>query len=94
MAKGLVGHDRTEVGAADADVHHVTNGLTGVAEPLPASNSIGEVGHAIKDLVYFSDDVHPVNNECRVSRQAKRGVQDGPVLGNVDVLAGEHGVAA
>jgi hypothetical protein len=29
-----------------------------------------------------------------VRAAAERGVQHGPVLGDVDVLAGEHGVAA
>ena len=35
VAQSLVGHDRAEVRAADADIDHVANRLAGVAGPLP-----------------------------------------------------------
>ena len=40
--------------------------------------------------MHLRDDVLPVDDERRVARQAQRGVQDGPVLGDVDVVAAEH----
>lgn len=46
--------------------------------------------------MHVGDDVLAVDDELALlaCRAAQRGVQDGAVLGGVDVLAGEHGVAA
>ena len=49
-----------------------------------------EGGHAVEDLVDVGDDVLAVDHERRVARGAQGGVQDGAVLGDVDVLAAEH----
>ena len=70
--------------------------LAGNALPLTGAHALGESVHAVKDLVHVGDDVLAVNDELALlaCRTAKRGVQDGTVLGGVDVLAGEHGVAA
>ena len=94
--QGLVGHDRAQVGATDADGHQVLDLLAGNALPLTGAHALGESVHAVKDLVHVGDDVLAVNDELALlaCRTAKRGVQDGTVLGGVDVLAGEHGVAA
>ena len=46
--------------------------------------------HPVEHLVHVGDHVLAVHDEARVARQAQRGVQHGPVLGDVDVLAGEH----
>ena len=40
------------------------------------------------------DDVLAVHSQGVSGRSAQGRVEDGPVLGDVDVLAGEHGVAA
>ena len=70
--------------------------LAGNALPLTGAHALGESIHAIEDLVHVGDDVLAVNDELAflARRTAQRGVQDGAVLGGVDVLAGEHGVAA
>ncbi len=36
----LVGHDRTEVGTADADIDHVLDALARVAFPFPAPDAV------------------------------------------------------
>jgi len=43
--------------------------------------------------VHLGHDVHVVNDERRARGQAKSDMQNGTVLGDVDVLALEHGVA-
>ena len=70
--------------------------LAGNALPLTGAHALGEGIHAVEDLVHVGDDILAVNDELALlaCRTAKRGVQDGAVLGSVDVLAGEHGVAA
>ena len=95
-AQSLVGHDRAQVGAADADGHQMLDLLAGNALPLTGAHALGEGIHAIEDLVHVGDDVLAVDDELALlaCRAAQRGVQDGAVLGGVDVLAGEHGVAA
>lgn len=45
--------------------------------------------HVGDDILAVDDELAPLG--CGA---AKRGVQDGAVLGGVNVLAGEHGVAA
>ena len=94
--QGLVGHDRAQIGAADADGHQVLDLLAGNALPLTGAHALGEGIHAVEDLVHVGDDVLAVDDELALlaCRAAQRGVQDGAVLGGVDVLAGEHGVAA
>ena len=70
--------------------------LAGYALPLTGANALGEGIHAVEDLVHVGDDILAVNDELALlaCRTAKRGVQNSAVLGGVDVLAGEHGVAA
>ena len=94
--QSLVGHDRAQVGAADADGHQVLDLLAGNALPLTGAHALGEGIHAVQDLVHVGDDVLAVDDELALlaCRAAQRGVQDSAVLGGVDVLAGEHGVAA
>ena len=94
--QSLVGHDRAQVGAADADGHQVLDLLAGNALPLTGANALGEGIHAVEDLVHVGDDVLAVDDELALlgCRAAQRGVQNGAVLGGIDVLAGEHGVAA
>ena len=94
--QGFVSHDRAQVGAADADGHQVLDLLAGNALPLTGAHALGEGIHAIEDLVHVGDDVLAVDDELALlaCRAAQRGVQDSAVLGGVDVLAREHGVAA
>ena len=94
--QSLVSHDRAQIGAADADGHQVLDLLAGNALPLTGAHALGEGIHAIEDLVHVGDDVLAVDDELAPlgCGAAKRGVQDGAVLGGVNVLAGEHGVAA
>ena len=94
--QGLVGHDRAQIGATDADGHQVLDLFAGNTLPLTGAHALGEGIHAVEDLVHVGDDILAVNDELALlaCRTAKRGVQDGAVLGGVDVLAGEHGVAA
>lgn len=94
--QSLVSHDRAQIGAADADGHQMLDLLAGNALPLTGAHALGEGIHAVEDLVHVGDDVLAVDDELTLlaCRATKRGVQDGAVLGGVDVLAGEHGVTA
>ena len=94
--QGLVSHDRAQVGAADADGHQVLDLLAGNALPLTGAHALGKGVHAVENLVHVGDDILAVDDELALlgCRAAQCGVQDGAVLGGVDVLAGEHGVAA
>ena len=91
-AQCLVRHRRTEVGAADADVDDVPDAPAGVAGPLARTDPSGERGHLVQDRVHGRHDVLAVDLDHRVARRAQRGVQHRPVLGDVDLLAAEHGV--
>ena len=92
VAQRLVGHDRPQIGAADADVDHVADRLAGVAGPAPAAHLYRERGHALQDIVHLRHHVLAVHEDFGVQRRAQGHVQDSPVLGDVDLVAAEHGV--
>ena len=92
----LVHHHRAEVGAADADVDDGADRLAGDALPLAGADLVGERVDLLEHRVHVVVDVLAVHDERRAPRPrgaAQRGVQHGAVLGDVDVLAGEHGLA-
>ena len=94
VAQRLVGHDRAEVGAADADVDDVADALAGVARPGPAADAVGEVRHPVEHRVHLGHDVLAVDHDRRAPGRAQRHVEHGALLGDVDLLAPEHGVDA
>ena len=60
----------------------------------PRADPLGEGAHPVEHLVDLLDDVVAVDDQRAVARHPQRDVEDGAVLGDVDVLAGEHRVAA
>ncbi len=64
----------------------------GDAHPRAATNPVGEGVDRVEHLVHLGDDVGAVHDQAVAARTAQRGVQHGPVLGDVDSLAGEHRV--
>ena len=93
VAQRAVGHHRPEVGAADADVDDVGDRPPGRALPLAGADGVGERAHPVEHLVHLGDDVDAVDDERAFARHPQRHVQHGAVLGDVDLLAGEHRVA-
>ncbi|VTR70981.1 conserved hypothetical protein [Desulfosarcina cetonica] len=63
VAQGFVGHDRPQVGAADADVDDIADRQAG--EPLPAAvtHPFGEGGHAIQHRVHLGHHVGAINHD-------------------------------
>jgi len=61
-----------------------------VAGPLAAADGVAEPGHAVEHLVYLGDDVLPVDDQGGATGSAQGDMEHRPVLGHVDVLAGEH----
>ena len=90
----LVGHHRTQVGAADADVDDRLDPPARHAGPLARPHALGEGVPPAQHLVHVGHDILAVHGQRRVGREAEGRVEHGPVLGDVDVLTGEHGVAA
>ncbi len=90
----LVGHRRSEIGAADADIHDGADRLAGVAGPSAAAHAFGERGHLVEHRMHLRHHVLAVDHDRGASRRAQRDVQHGPVLGDVDLLAVEHRVDA
>ncbi len=84
-------HDRAEIGAADADVHDVFDGLAAVAGPLPGPDLPAERAHLLEDPMHIlADGPEPMV----VLGRSQRDMQNGTILGGVDLLAREHGLAA
>ena len=94
VAQRVVGHGGAEVAASDPDVHDVADGLAGVALPLAGADAVGERGHAVEHLMHLRHHVDAVGADHRPTRGAERDMEDGAVLGDVDVLAREHPGAA
>ena len=94
MFERFVGHDRPEVGAADADVDDVADALAGVALPRAAPDAVGEVGHLVEHGMDLGHNVLAVHNDGGVLGRSQGDVQDGAVLGEVDLVPAEHRVNA
>ena len=88
----LVDHHGAEVRSADPDVDDVRHPLARHALPLAAADSRREGAHAPPHRLDVGIDILTVDRECRRSARGspQRGVEDGAVLGGVDVLAGDH----
>ena len=95
MLERLVGHDRPEVGAADADVDDVADALAGVALPLAAADAVGRSRPSCRAR---RGPGAPRSRRRRrwtaPLRGAQGDVQDRALLRDVDLLSPEHGVDA
>ena len=60
----------------------------------PERMAVGHLTHPVEHLVHVGHHVLPVDLEVGAPRHPQGHVEHGPVLGGVDVAAGEHGVAA
>ena len=93
--QGVGGHARPKVGAADADVHHVGDGLAGAAFHIASAHALGEGADAAQFGVH--ELLHRVAPGCLAAggagRAAQGGVQHGAPFAGVDGVAPEHGVA-
>ncbi len=94
VPQGLVRHHRPQVGPADADVDDVADRLAGVALPLPAAHPVGEVGHLVEHGMHLGHHVLAVHDDGLPLGGAQGHVQDGPLLGDVDLLPPKHGIDA
>jgi hypothetical protein len=83
-------HDGAEVGAADADVDEVGDGLAGVAFPRAGADGLGEVLHVVEHGVDLGHDVLAVDEDGGVGAVAQRDMEDGAVFRDVDFFAAEH----
>ncbi len=88
--EGLANHQRAQVGAADADVDHIGDAVARVAAPCAAANLVRERLDLRQDGVDLGHDVLAIHQDGPVAAVAQRNVEDGAVLGVVDVLPGEH----
>ena len=94
--ESLVHHDRAQVGATDTDVHHGLDALAGHAGPLAVAHTIGEGVNLLQYGVHVCVYVLAVDGQGGgvALGAAQGGVQHGAVLGDVNVLTGEHGLAS
>src|SRR5262245_14843124 len=90
----FVGHHRTQIGAADTDVDDVGNALAGVAGPGAAAHPIGKLRHLVENCMNLRHDIAPVVHDRGPTRGAQRHVQHRALLGDVDLIAPEHGLDA
>src|SRR5262245_56041199 len=90
MLQSFVSHHRPEIGASDADVHYVADAFAGVAQPLPATNTVTKRGHLIEDGMNFGHDVFAIERDGCIIRSTQGSVQHGAVLGNIYLLPAKH----
>ena len=82
-------HHRTEVGTADTDVHHVLDGLAGVALPLAAADEVGKVFHVLENRTDFRHHVLAVDADRIVALVAECSVEHSALFGGVNLFASE-----
>ncbi|MNS47158.1 hypothetical protein D3C72_796790 [compost metagenome] len=85
------GHQlRAEEGAADADVHHVSDRLLGVTAPQTVVDTADEVGDLVQYLVHFRHHVDAIDRQLVADRAAQGRVQGRTTFGRVDDFAIEQ----
>ncbi|MNQ37658.1 hypothetical protein D3C85_512090 [compost metagenome] len=85
------GHQlRAEEGAADADVHHVSDRLLGVTAPQTVVDTADEVGDLVQHLVHFGHHVDAIDRQLVADRAAQGRVQGRTTFGRVDDFAIEQ----
>ena len=87
--EGFSHHHRTEVGTADTDVHHVLDGLAGVAFPLAGTHELGEFFHVLEHGANFGHHVLAIDANRIVTLVAQSGVEHGALFGGVNLFAGK-----
>ena len=70
----------------------LTMGLPVCPTQLPDRMRSGELGHPVKHFMHRGHDVDAVDLDPLIAGRAQRHVQDRTVLGDIDLVAGEHGV--
>ena len=85
-------HVGAKIRTADADVDHVCD-LAALSRKGARPHVAGEIGHAVVGFAHGGHHVLAVHRDA-AAQVAQGGVQHGPALGLVDLLAGEHRLAA
>lgn len=85
-------HQRAQIGATDADVDHVGDLFAGAAAPHAGDDHVGELLHVGQFGAHIGHHVLVVHQDGIRAAVAQGRVEDGAVLRDVNVLAGEHGV--
>ena len=78
ILKGFVGHNRTQIGAADANVDHLANALAGVSVPFTTSDAVREIRHPIEHGMHFGHDVVAIDYDGGISRRTQCNVERSP----------------
>ncbi len=91
MAQRLVGHDRAQVGTADADVDHVADRPAGVPPPGAAAHPFAKPGHPLQNGMDIRHDVAPLDADDFPAGGPQGDMQDRALFGGVDFVAPEHG---
>ena len=90
MAQRLVGHHRAKIRTTDADIDDIPDPLAGVPLPLPATDTVSEDSHLPEHLVNLGNDIDPIHLDDSVLWSTQGHMENRPVLGDVDLLTGEH----
>jgi hypothetical protein len=68
MLQSFVSHYRTEIGAADPDIHYVPDALAGVAYPLPTPNPVTKRCHFVENGMDFGHHVFAIERDGCILR--------------------------
>ncbi len=93
-AQRVVSHRRPKITAADADVHDVANYASGVTDAASVADRRGELRHLLQHALHLGHDIDTVDDESGARGHPQSDVQNGAVLGDVDVLTSKHRVDA
>ena len=88
----LADHLGAEIRPTDADIDDIRDRLAGVPSPCARADGFAERLHFGQHTVDFRHDVLATfGQDGSVRAVAQRDVQNGPVLGRIDLPAAEHG---
>ena len=94
MLERLVGHDRAEIGTANADVDDTVDGLPGVSQPLAVSHPLRKDSHLVKNRVHLRHDIDAVDHNLLAPRRPQGDMKNCAAFRDVDLPAFKHGFDA
>ena len=90
--KGFVGHDGTQIRAANSHVDDGLHGLAGHTNPFTRADAVCEGIDAFQNLANIGNNVAPIDDEFLIRCATQCRVEDGTVFSHVDAIASQHRV--
>ena len=89
-SQGTRHQHRPQIGATNANIHHVGNGFAGVTTPFTATHPINKAAHLRQHGIHFRHHIHAINQHRGIRAIAQCRMQHRTIFTEVDLVATTH----